>query len=210
MAFVLLALAALAADPPTAGDVIDAAHRAGRPPALPLLNKVQVTPPGLRVGGLDIQVRGVGGPYERLLHAALVGLGAAPAPGTGGLLLVRDVTPPPPPPAHVGTWVREKDGSRLTLTFTDRRLRVDGTAADGKPFRLDADYAVSPDGVAFGVVTAAEPADELAGELFKFKLRVDDGELTVREPRLTADGFEAKRMTGRYARADPRLPPPKK
>lgn len=202
--FILVALVTVtptpAADPPapvSVGDVIDAAHRASRPAALLLLNRgIQLTPPSLRVGGLELQLRGVGGPYERIVQAALVAAGATPAPGMGGVVLVREA--PLPPAAHVGVWVREKAGTRTTLTFTDRRLKIE-TEQAGKKVRLDADYAVSPDGVAFGVVMAAEPDDALAGELFKFRVRVEDGELTVREPRLTADGYDAKALlVGRY------------
>lgn len=203
LAALIAAAPAPAADPPpqpaSVGDVIDAAHRATRPAALPILNtKLEVTPPSLRVGGLELQLRGIGGPFERLMQAALVASGAAPAPGMGGVVLVREA--PLPPAAHVGVWVRQTAGSRTTLTLTDRRLKVEAEVA-GKKVRLDADYAVGPDGVAFGIVTGAEPDDALVGELFKFRVRVDDGELTVREPRLTADGFDAKAvLAGRYNR----------
>ncbi|MFO0849424.1 MAG: hypothetical protein U0871_12840 [Gemmataceae bacterium] len=200
LAALMVAAPAPAADPPpppaSVGDVIDAAHRATRPAALPLLNRaVEITPPSLRVGGLELQLRGIGGPFERVMQAALVAAGAIPGAG-GGVVLVREAPLPPAP--YVGAWTREKGGTRTTLTFTDRRLRVECDHA-GKKVRLDADYAVGPDGVAFGVVTGAEPDDALVGELFKFRLRVDDGELTVRDPRLTADGFDAKAtLVGRY------------
>ena len=120
---------------------------------------------------------------------------------------------PPPPAGPVGTWVRERPGVRVTMKLTDRRLKVDVAVAvqDGKDvqrgtWHLDADCAVGPDGSVFGVITGVDltPADDtpddkagdvaavgaiankFVGEMFRFRFRADDGELSVRELKVSA------------------------
>jgi hypothetical protein len=99
-----------------------------------------------------------------------------------------------------GAYVREfADGERFALRFDADRLFVEASFGDkAKPatLTLDADYALNKEGVVFGVITGAEYdgpdqgrglaalAPLLAGEPFAFRVRADDGSVSVKDLRL--------------------------
>jgi hypothetical protein len=159
---------------------------------------------------------------------------ALPAPPT-------PLPPPPAPsgPKLAGTWVRELDGVQAVLKFTDKRMFATVHVAfdeEGKKgetrftYHADADYAVGPDGTVFGVITGldftpvqvddadrdaippAKSLHELSGMPFCFRLRIDDGVMTVRDLRL-ADSKDAPELApalGRYKAAGTKDPAPPK
>lgn len=150
------------------------------------------------------------------------------------------------PSGPAGTWVRDRPGVRVTMKLTDRRLKLDvafaaqeGTEVQRGTWRLDADCAVGPDGSVFGVITGADltPADDtpadkagdaaavgamankFVGELFRFRYRVDDGELSVRELKVSlpdgklddeAMAAMSLMLAGRYQAAGEKPWPPVK
>ncbi len=110
----------------------------------------------------------------------------------------------------VGSWIRETEGIQVIAKFTEKRafLTVNVAFTDGEQeqrgtFRLEADYAIGPDGNAFGVITGADitPSKgdpvtremeramaaallaEVTGSPFCFRFRIDDGSLSVRDLR---------------------------
>lgn len=152
--------------------------------------------------------------------------------------------PVPPAVAWGGTWVRERAGTRVVLKVTDKRVNADVTiACKGQDettvfrctVRLEADFAVTPDRLTFGVVSGMDfdPPDDATGELaeavagmaavarkvggqmFQCRVRAEGGELIVRDLKLPGvDGDAADDLaaclTGRYQRAGDKPFPPVK
>lgn len=130
-----------------------------------------------------------------------------PAPGTGRTFVVS---------RPVGTWTRdvaeENVTIRLTVKFEEDRLTIRAVETSGRESTetvLDADYSITRDSVAFGVITGYDTTSREAGEdeytdqPFSFRFRVDNGVLTVKDLRMPGAkggaGGLMELMAGRYA-----------
>ncbi len=120
-------------------------------------------------------------------------------------------------PHPAGSFIREfADGERFAVRFDADRLYVEATFGDkAKPVSvsLDADYAINKEGVVFGVVTGAECdgldrghslaliTSRMVGGPFAFRVRVDDGSVSVQDLRLYGLNLPADRATSEPALA---------
>lgn len=153
------------------------------------------------------------------------------------------MTPPAPPSKLVGSWVREMDGMQLIAKFTEKRAFLTASIAflnekqeQRMTVRLEADYAIGPDGTVFGVITSTDfmpqkgiALDDAMSELlglarmngspFCFRFRLDEGNLNIRDLRcgelagcdFAARNPQAMMMLGRYkplGNQDPTPPKP--
>jgi hypothetical protein len=87
----------------------------------------------------------------------------------------------------LGKWERKAGKMTVSLVLEEGRLHISGTGPDA--FTFHADYAVTRDGVAYGVITSVE-IDEDSGKWeelhdlpFSFRFRVDEGALIIRDLR---------------------------
>ena len=99
------------------------------------------------------------------------------------------------PARPVGSWAREQDGVTVRFTFTDARMKC-AIEAGGLHLDVDADYAVSKDGVLFGRVTKVDrkgtEAGPAAGDLFSFKYAVKKKTLAISDLRGTGGAGEGR------------------
>jgi hypothetical protein len=95
----------------------------------------------------------------------------------------------------LGKWERKLGKNHLTLIVEDNRLHI--TYAGDKPGTLHADYAMTRDGLIYGVITSIEcEDDEEAGATktlfdapFSFRFRIDEGALIIHDAKAhDADG----------------------
>ena len=130
----------------------------------------------------------------------------APGPDRRARLAHQDA----PPTKPVGRWEHKlTKGGSVTLALEDGRLHL--VMKGDSRLTLHADYAVTRDGVLYGVVTSAEAPDgpdtdeqDLMDEPFSILYRVDEGVLVVRDVRssvLSKD--ETAMLIGRYEKNNP-------
>jgi hypothetical protein len=87
----------------------------------------------------------------------------------------------------MGKWERKIGKTHLTLIVEDNRLHI--TSAGEKPGTLHADYAMTRDGLIFGVITSIECDDDEEGDAtktlfdapFSFRFRIDEGALIIHD-----------------------------
>lgn len=113
----------------------------------------------------------------------------------------------------LGTWVRKIGKSRVTLIVEENRLHV--TVQGENPCTLHADYALSRDGVVFGVITSLESEEEAEEEAdrgvidapFSCRFRIDEGALLVRDlkchPFLSEGNNRDNGWSGRFKAVTP-------
>ncbi len=109
-----------------------------------------------------------------------------------------------------GQWERKEGKTTISLSFTeDGRLHVVVTGG-GEGFTLHSDCQVSRDGIAYGIVTSAELAveekeDEITDQVFRFRFRVDEGTLIVRNFKSSAKSLEDEKTIweGRFRSVQP-------
>jgi hypothetical protein len=182
-----------------------------------VIAKLRETRSTFRLSATDVQMLKALGVSNRVL-AAMGGDAPRPLPIVQAAAVI-----PAPAASHVGTWVRELPGTQITLRFTDKRLfatlrgvGVDNGAKLEESFRVEADYAIGPDGTVFGVVTGTDytpPNEANAADLkwpkelgrmngmpFCFRFRIDDGVLSASDLRCELP-CESLPVLGRYARA---------
>lgn len=90
----------------------------------------------------------------------------------------------------LGRWERKIGKNQLTLIIDENRLHIYSTGE--KPGALHADYAMTRDGVIYGVVTSIEyDEDEEAGVVkklfdapFSFRFRIDEGAMIIHDSKL--------------------------
>jgi hypothetical protein len=88
-------------------------------------------------------------------------------------------------PKPLGKWERKIGKSHVTLTIEDNRLHA--TFIGDKPCVIHADYAVTRDGVVYGVVTSIEcdededSARALFDAPFSCRFRIDEGALIIHD-----------------------------
>jgi len=110
----------------------------------------------------------------------------------------------PTPKNLEGTWVRENDGVKLELTFTDKKLVIK-LGRDAAKLELDTDYQVGRDSTFFGRIVDFK-SDGLdyqgeKGDLFSMTAEVEGGKLVVKELKGTKVSDQAKALVeGEYAK----------
>jgi hypothetical protein len=91
----------------------------------------------------------------------------------------------------VGQWERVEGKSTIQLNFTSEgRLHIVVTGAENG--KVHADFKVTRDGIAFGIITSAETndkekEDELTDQVFRFRYRIDEGMLIIRDSRASGE-----------------------
>jgi hypothetical protein len=114
------------------------------------------------------------------------------------------------PTRPVGRWEHKlPKGNGVTLVLEDNRLHL--SMKSDTRLVLHADYALTRDGVLYGVVTSAEAPDgpdtdeqDLMDEPFSIVYRVDEGSLVIRDVRSgTLTKEEVALIVGRYEKNSP-------
>jgi hypothetical protein len=106
------------------------------------------------------------------------------------------------PAAPAGSWVREMDGVTVRFTFTGGHMKC-AIEAGGVNIDVDADVAVSKDGVLFGRVTKVErkglEVGPAAGDLFSFRYVMKGKTVTIDDLRGTGGAAEGRALVeGEY------------
>ncbi len=95
----------------------------------------------------------------------------------------------------LGKWERKLGKNHLTLTVEDNRLHI--SYAGDKPGTLHADYAMTRDGLIYGVITSIECEEDEEADAtktlfdapFSFRFRIDEGALIIHDAKAhDADG----------------------
>jgi hypothetical protein len=100
----------------------------------------------------------------------------------------------------IGTWKRTAGDHSITFTIKGDTLRVVIRGGDNV-VEVDADYGVSKDGVLFGRISkgAKEGDGPSEGDLFSFRFKVANGNMTLSELKTSHDSTEAKDLVeGEY------------
>lgn len=97
-----------------------------------------------------------------------------------------------------GTWVREVNGFTLKFTFRANDLTIDVKDNDGNTISIEADYGVTKDGTAYGIMTKVtnkgiEKGPE-KGDLFSMKFSVTDKEMTFSDFKGTHANEESRKL----------------
>jgi hypothetical protein len=109
----------------------------------------------------------------------------------------------------MGKWERKIGKNHLTLIVEDNRLHI--TYAGDKPGTLHADYAMTRDGLIYGVITSVECDEDeeldatktLFDAPFSFRFRIDEGALIIHDAKgHDADGKDDL-WNGRFKAARP-------
>jgi hypothetical protein len=108
------------------------------------------------------------------------------------------------PKKPAGAWTRVVNDVTVTINFEDDALHCEMARADGVCIKINASYGVTPDGVAYGIVTRSEKkgTDEGPdkGILFSFTYQADKDTLTLRDLNASVDVSDEGRklLEGEY------------
>lgn len=119
-----------------------------------------------------------------------------------GALSAQEMTKP------LGQWERKVGKNHLTLILDEHRLHIISTGE--KPGALHADYAMTRDGVIYGVVTSIEYDEDEETDVienlfdapFSFRFRIDEGAMIIHDSKL--HGLDNKVWDGRFKAVRPR------
>jgi hypothetical protein len=108
----------------------------------------------------------------------------------------------------MGKWERKIGKNHLTLIVEGNRLHI--TYAGDKAGTMHADYAMTRDGLIYGVITSIESEEDEEGdgtkslfdEPFSFRFRIDEGALIIHDAK-THDGSPDNVWNGRFKAARP-------
>jgi hypothetical protein len=122
---------------------------------------------------------------------------------SGSSLHAQEMTKP------LGKWERKIGKNHVTLIIEDNRLHV--SYAGDKPGTLHADYAMTRDGLVYGVVTSIEcDEDEEADAIktlfdapFSFRFRIDEGALIIHDAKAHDADNKDDLWNGRYKAVRP-------
>ncbi|QEL20822.1 RNA polymerase sigma factor [Limnoglobus roseus] len=193
--------------------------RLNTPPAVPTpmasVLPVPVTPPPppLDLPTASPPPLSVGGDPPAIPTAAAVPVPANPAVERGPGPAAKNGTMTIAKPG--GTWYRVSGDAVCCLTFTEDRLTITNDlyvqgvekgvpASRPATVTIEADYAISKDGVVFGYITGVDAPEGVGGswqaleeQPFAFRFRADEKALTVKDVKLRRSGG-----------AGPAMPPP--
>jgi hypothetical protein len=107
----------------------------------------------------------------------------------------------------LGKWERKIGKSHVTLIVEDNRLHIRFASGDVSG-SAHADYAMTRDGVLFGIVTSLECDDEdkeadgikeFYNAPFSFRFRIDEGALVISDAKtVNADSKNDEQLNGRF------------
>ena len=120
-----------------------------------------------------------------------------------GSLRAQDTTKP------LGKWERKVGKTHVTLTLEDNRLHINCTGE--KTVTLHADYAMTHDGLIYGVVTSIECDEDEEAEMtqtlfdapFSFRFRIDEGALIIHDMKAHDADSKDDMWNGRYKSVQP-------
>lgn len=120
-----------------------------------------------------------------------------------GALSAQETTKP------LGRWERKIGKNNVTLIIDENRLHIISTGE--KPGALHADYAMTRDGVIFGVVTSIECDEDeemdasktLFDAPFTFRFRIDEGALIIHDAKLYDVDSKENLWNGRFKAVRP-------
>jgi hypothetical protein len=123
-------------------------------------------------------------------------------------LQAQEVTKP------LGKWERKLGKNRLTLSIEDNRLHI--SYAGNKPGTLHADYAMTQDGLIYGVITSIECDEDeevdaiktLFDAPFSFRFRIDEGALIIHDAKAHYAEMKDNLWDGRFKAVRPAAPRP--
>jgi hypothetical protein len=107
----------------------------------------------------------------------------------------------------LGKWERKAGKSQVTLIVEENRLHV--TFIGENPCTLHADYAMTKDGVVYGVVTSIECDDDedavktMFDAPFSCRYRIDEGALIVRDLKCHETESKDSAWSGRFKAVTP-------
>ncbi len=104
----------------------------------------------------------------------------------------------------LGRWERKMGKNHVTLIVDENRLHI--TYVGDKPATLHADYAMTRDGLIYGVVTSIECDEEEEAEAtktlfdapFSFRFRIDEGALIIHDAKAQDADSKDDLWNGRY------------
>ncbi|HTU19682.1 MAG TPA: hypothetical protein VMG10_16595 [Gemmataceae bacterium] len=109
----------------------------------------------------------------------------------------------------LGRWERKIGKNCITLIIDENRLHISSTGE--KPGALHADYAMTRDGVIYGVVTSIECEEDedmdasktLFDAPFTFRFRIDEGALIIHDAKLYDVDSKENLWNGRFKAVHP-------
>jgi hypothetical protein len=151
----------------------------------------------------------------RMLMAATLVLGLAWAGPVRAQVRVVGCGPQAPdtdPSKPLGRWTRKIDKTHVRLDIEEGRLHL--RCAGEKSLVIHADYQITRDRVVYGVITSVECEEEdteglvenLVDAPFSFGFRLDEGTLSIRDLKCTAEEFNGKKWTGRFKAVESEKP----
>jgi hypothetical protein len=104
----------------------------------------------------------------------------------------------------LGKWERKVGNTHVVLSLEDTRLHINCTGE--KTVTLHADYAMTHDGLIYGVVTSIECEEEEEPEMtrtlfdapFSFRFRIDEGALIIHDMKAHDADSKDEMWNGRY------------
>jgi hypothetical protein len=109
----------------------------------------------------------------------------------------------------LGKWERKVGKTHVTLGIEDNRLHINCTG--DKSVTLHADYAMTRDGLIYGVVTSIECDDDEETDIsrtlfdapFSFRFRIDEAALIIHEMKAHDADSKDDMWNGRYRAVQP-------
>jgi hypothetical protein len=107
-------------------------------------------------------------------------------------------------PKPLGKWERKVSKTHVLLSLEDNRLHINCTGE--KSITLHADYAMTHDGLIYGVVTSIECEEDDEAEMtktlfdapFSFRFRIDEGALIIHDMKAHDADSKDDMWNGRY------------
>jgi hypothetical protein len=111
----------------------------------------------------------------------------------------------------LGKWERKIGKTHVTLSIEDNRLHINCTG--DKPVTLHADYAMTRDGLIYGVVTSIECDEDEETDIsrtlfdapFSFRFRIDEAALIIHDMKAHDADNKDDMWNGRYKAAQPAM-----
>jgi hypothetical protein len=109
----------------------------------------------------------------------------------------------------LGKWERKLGKTHVALSIEDNRLHINCTG--DKTVTLHADYAMTQDGLIYGVVTSIECDEDEETEMsrtlfdapFSFRFRIDEGALIIHDMKAHDADSKDDMWNGRYKSCQP-------
>jgi hypothetical protein len=96
----------------------------------------------------------------------------------------------------IGIWSRSVNDQKITFDFKDDGMMVT-LVINGDTIKAEGDYGITKEGRIFGILNkVTKPGNDgpNEGDLFSFKVKVNDNKLTIDDLRGTKDSSEAQQL----------------